>query len=176
MSSLQDVKIDHLGIGKALSDGRLVVPAFQRSYAWEEEHVADLLKDLAAAIDEDAPSYFLGSVVLVLEDDSRHVADGQQRLATTAILLAAIRDHFYSVGEKTRASAIEQEFLFVLDIESEELLPRIRLNEADHDFFLKRILKPPDDPDRKAIKPTKRSHRLIENAASLAAKHVGRLA
>ena len=34
---------DHMGIGKLLKDGRLAVPPNQRSYAWEEKHVTDLL-------------------------------------------------------------------------------------------------------------------------------------
>jgi hypothetical protein len=33
MSGLRDIDIEHIGIGKMLADGNLVIPPFQRSYA-----------------------------------------------------------------------------------------------------------------------------------------------
>ena len=43
-------------------------------------------------------SYFLGTIVLTTaQDDAMEVIDGQQRLATTTILIAAIRDYLLSI-------------------------------------------------------------------------------
>ena len=66
------------------------MPSNQREYAWTEREVTDLLQDFALAISEAKP-YFLGTIVTIpREEGTLEVVDGQQRLATTAILLSAI--------------------------------------------------------------------------------------
>jgi uncharacterized protein with ParB-like and HNH nuclease domain len=117
-------------IGHALSDNRLSVPIYQRSYAWTDGHVTDLLQDLATAIDEGETEYFLGSIVATASADShrQEIVDGQQRLATTSILLSAIRDYFHAHGDADRASDIEREYLSVRDIRTARSpQPRIRI-------------------------------------------------
>jgi hypothetical protein len=42
-----NIRADQLGIGSVLRLHRLLVPPNQREYAWEEEHVQDLLQDFA---------------------------------------------------------------------------------------------------------------------------------
>ncbi len=74
------------------------IPLYQRPYAWTTEQAGELLADLILAlgdgsepIDEVNP-YFLGSIVLIKKDKpSAEVVDGQQRLTTLTILLAALR-------------------------------------------------------------------------------------
>ena len=71
------------------------IPSYQRPYAWTKEQVDDLMDDLIDAMrrDVNAP-YFLGSVVLIKEEDSprSEVVDGQQRLTTLTMLLCVLRD------------------------------------------------------------------------------------
>jgi Protein of unknown function (DUF1524)/Protein of unknown function DUF262 len=110
-------------------------------------------------------------VITGSEDDRLEVVDGQQRLATTTILLAAIRDYFYNSGDRSRAEDIARRYLMDRDLRSQEILPRLHLNEVDHNFFSKRILTNPDDPARNAP-ATKESHRRIAKGAEIAAKHV----
>ncbi|MBI5289417.1 MAG: DUF262 domain-containing protein [Chloroflexi bacterium] len=96
---------DHLGIGDVLNRYRLALPVNQREFSWEEEHVRDLFSDLTGAIAE-AGTYFLGTIVLTQgEGDEPEVSDGQQRLATITILLAAIRDYFHGRKDDTGAIA-----------------------------------------------------------------------
>src|SRR5665213_945416 len=173
---LEQMEIDLDPIGHALSDKRLSVPIYQRSYAWSEVHVIDLLQDLASAIDDSEEEYFLGSIVATTgKDDREEIVDGQQRLATTSILLAALRDFFFADGDTDRASDIERDYLATRDIRTQEKTPKLRLNETDNDFYLKRILSLPGDPDREIL-PTKVSHHRIAKAAEIAAKHVSTLA
>jgi Protein of unknown function DUF262/Protein of unknown function (DUF1524) len=177
MSSLDRMSIALDGIGHALSDNSLAVPPHQRHYAWEEEHVTDLFGDLAGAIDRGENEYFLGSIVVTQDkQDHLQVVDGQQRLATITILLAAIRDYFYNLGgnERNRAEDIERKYLATRNIRTQETMPKLHLNETDHDFFFKRILTRPDDSARNTI-PSKLSHKRLAKAAELAAKHVGHL-
>ena len=75
------------------------IPRYQRPYAWKVEQVQTLLDDLLSAMgnldddSDDIDSYFMGSVVVVKEEDKpgAEVVDGQQRITTLTILLAAIR-------------------------------------------------------------------------------------
>ena len=108
-TSLEQIEIERETIGHALRDRRLFVPMHQRSYAWEDEHVVDLYEDLARAISDGDQEYFLGSIVVVRTAATRfEVNDGQQRLATSTILIAAIRDYFLSSNDEKTASLIEQ--------------------------------------------------------------------
>jgi len=128
-----DIEFDHIGIGTALLRHRFVVPLNQREYSWEQEHVLDLFHDLAKAINEAKSSYFLGTIVLTPGHGGvTEVADGQQRLATTTILLGAIRDYFHSRNEELLVTSLEQ---FLFDIARERALLSICstsvLHEAD---------------------------------------------
>ena len=99
MTSLEEMRISLEGIGHTLSDNLLAVPMYQRSYAWEDQHVNDLFQDVGSAVSNSESEYFLGSIVVTRDAGDRpEVVDGQQRLATTTILLAGIRDWFFSQG------------------------------------------------------------------------------
>ncbi len=83
-----------------LFDDRFVffVPPYQRPYAWTTEQAGELLDDLLTFLgDGDEPvdelnPYFLGSIVLIKGDrPDAQIVDGQQRLITLTILLAALR-------------------------------------------------------------------------------------
>ena len=66
------------------------IPDYQRPYAWEDKHVSRLLEDLHTAWSE-SKEYFMGSVVIAGKPDDRKVRiiDGQQRLTTLFLLIAA---------------------------------------------------------------------------------------
>ena len=84
-----------LTIAELLTMGRFVVPWHQRHYDWTTEQVHELLVDLNEAIDEGRNSYFLGSIMLVDADpDTWEINDGQQRLITLALLIAALCRRF----------------------------------------------------------------------------------
>lgn len=80
------------------------VPLYQRTYSWTKEQQARLWSDLAELADDrvqnSTATHFIGSLVLAPTPDNGPVGvskylvvDGQQRLTTLTILLAAIRDH-----------------------------------------------------------------------------------
>ena len=94
-----------------------MVPINQRSYAWEDDQVTDLFQDFAAAIAGDDSHYFLGTVVLTHgESGIPEVADGQQRLATATILLAAIRDFLFTHDNLTHTTSIQTDYLMTTDL------------------------------------------------------------
>lgn len=85
-------------------DRRLIVPVFQRPYVWtEDRNWRPLWEDVTALVhqrvaDEEVHPHFLGAVVLdqlltlTGAMPARQVIDGQQRLTTLQVLLAAVRD------------------------------------------------------------------------------------
>jgi hypothetical protein len=169
---MSSIAIDLEGIGRILLNRNLAVPIYQRSYAWEEEHVRDLLDDVATAMSEGAQEYFIGSIVTTKNQAARaEVADGQQRLATITIVLAAIRDFFHESNDKERADTITGELLHKKDLRTLALIPKLQLNDADNEYFVNRVLLLPDDPKR-ATPPTKPSHLRIDAAATIARDHI----
>ena len=84
---------------------RLEVPLFQRQYVWNmQQQWGPLWEDISRKMEEylggrkDAPVHFLGAMVLdqkltpTSHVEKRQVIDGQQRLTTLQIFLAAYRD------------------------------------------------------------------------------------
>ncbi len=161
-----------LGIGTVLKRNRLAVPLNQREYSWIERNVQELFQDLSEAMSSGKQAYFLGVIVLTSGDEDKfEIADGQQRLATTTILLAAIRDYFYNKKDDNMVNYL-QDFLQTFVLETREHNPRLHLNVADHDYFRRRVLELPDQLDRLDVTAMQPSHKLLERAAELAAEHV----
>src|SRR5262245_43870769 len=132
------ISVSDNGIGTILNQHLLMVPPNQRSYAWEDAHVLTLFEDLSAAISNDNQTYFLGTLVFTQGASERlEVADGQQRLATTSILIAAIRDYLAGMGpaEKKAAEKYTSEHLLIYDEMTAEHTPKLTLNTEDNDFF-----------------------------------------
>jgi len=109
------------GLAEVLKSNRLRVPLNQREYRWEEGNVLDMLQDLANAMRSGRPSYFMGTIVMTKYDNEEwEIADGQQRLATTTIILCVIRDMMIKMGEEKLARGVEQEFISGIDPDSGE--------------------------------------------------------
>ncbi|MFT0848707.1 DUF262 domain-containing protein [Actinomycetaceae bacterium L2_0104] len=90
------LEVKELNIQELFGDSFLLhIPDFQREYVWEADQAMQLLDDIAEACLADRSPYFLGSLVLVGTGDSGKtwdVIDGQQRMITLTLLLAALRD------------------------------------------------------------------------------------
>lgn len=101
-----------------------LIPTFQRRYTWRKDQWVQLWNDLTAEYELEHPDepealygHFLGSVVLhpALGPAStlmRHqVIDGQQRLTTILILLAALRDVRKEVDREWNPASIDDQYL-----------------------------------------------------------------
>jgi Protein of unknown function DUF262/Protein of unknown function (DUF1524) len=119
------------------------IPRYQRSYAWTTEEAGMLLEDLLAAMEESAqdpeePSaYFLGSIVLTKGDKpDSEVIDGQQRLTTITILLAALRASIRPEKAKGLEKFLYEEANTFVGTPGRY---RLTLRKRDADFFQKYI-------------------------------------
>jgi hypothetical protein len=160
------------GIAGALMQNSYTVPLNQRSYKWTETQVQKLLDDLTKSFIASEEIYFLGMIVLTHGQYGQlEVADGQQRLATTSIIVAAVRDYLIELNDNEAAHTYQSKYLLEYDPPSKEYKAKLQLNLDDRDFFLETILKTADK--RNEYKGRRfASHERIEDAAKLANQHI----
>ncbi len=162
-----EIGFAQLGLASVLKQNKLKVPPNQRDYSWSDKEVRTLFQDFAKAIAEsDEKKYFMGTVVTIPRKDFLEVVDGQQRLATVAIMLSAIRDYLKE-SEPIIADSINSEFLNVIDRTSRAQIPRLTLNLDDNDYFRVRLT-----GEAPHLEPTRSSHKLIDGAFIEANKQV----
>ena len=86
-----------------------IIPKNQRKYVWTENEWNELYEDVFLIDQSQNYNHFLGSVVFAKESTSNQysIIDGQQRLTTLCLLILAISNHLYKLGnEKTPKSFI----------------------------------------------------------------------
>lgn len=115
------------------------IPEYQRPYAWTKEETETLFDDLLDFFNsEKEDNYFLGSIVLVKEEGKPQakVIDGQQRLTTLSILIAAIASMLYG---NIRDNCCSYLYEPGNELEGLKPMPRLHLRAKDNDFFNKYI-------------------------------------
>jgi len=121
------------------SEFEYVIPSYQRPYAWTVDEASELFDDLKSFYDsEDEEGYFLGSIVLIKSEDKplAEVIDGQQRLTTLTILLAAMAcAHDEANKDELKGYIVEPG----KKVEKIEPKPRLSLRERDRAFFRKYV-------------------------------------
>ena len=87
------------------------IPRFQRAYSWNTDNAEDFYNDMK----EEREEFFAGSIVLnnqrLSNDNVIEIIDGQQRMITSTILLAAIRDAFDTIEMDNDAREIQSDFI-----------------------------------------------------------------
>ena len=115
----KDVHGEAKNVYDLLSKTELTIDYFQREYSWKREHVHELIYDLFSKFSEshkreDEPDsahlykpYFLGSIIVSVEEDRKTIIDGQQRLTTLTLLLIYL---FHRIKEGYQDSKITDFF------------------------------------------------------------------
>jgi hypothetical protein len=166
------IAFEELGLGSVLKQNRLEVPPNQRDYSWTDQEVTQLFRDFAKAKGDEGP-YFLGTIVTIPhEDGSLEVVDGQQRLATSAILLAAIRDYLIGREETVLVESIDNEFLTSIDRAKRHRVAQLKLNLDDNDLFNRLVV---GESNGGVSEPIRESHQLLLSAREEARRHVRRV-
>lgn len=89
---------------------QFVVPIYQRVYSWQESECAQLWSDVVRAGSNDKlGAHFTGSIVYVAKDQGTNtsaqpdlIIDGQQRVTTVTLLLAALAERLEELPEDQR--------------------------------------------------------------------------
>jgi len=129
------------------------VPLYQRVYSWGQKQLDQLWNDIAelaaARRDEPAASHFIGSLVLAQSPDysvvgvsKLLVVDGQQRLTTLTLLLAALRDHLMDTGDRERAEGIQAQYL--INVYDKGKPTKVLPTQADRAAYLSVVRSSPD--------------------------------
>lgn len=90
-------------IRQLLTNTKYKLDYYQREYSWKTENVVELIEDFTASFEsgykdghehknvENYGHYFLGSVIISLNNGQRFIIDGQQRLTTLTLLLIRLK-------------------------------------------------------------------------------------
>jgi uncharacterized protein with ParB-like and HNH nuclease domain len=129
----------------SLTNPPIIVPDWQRNYSWTSSEAETFWQDLIDFSNK-YPSqnitdqeYFLGSVVIVDNNVSHLLLDGQQRLATAGILLSVIRDYLTRYNRDS-ATRITTRYLTDFDDASNQRIFKLTLNIYDRDFYRREVL------------------------------------
>ena len=150
-----------------LQKGIYYVPDYQREYSWKSDaEVDDFWRDLEDVVEDNRESHFFGQVVIHEDKDKKkYIIDGQQRTATSVIVLAVLRDWFNKIYQEHQISAAENKYedirikLIGRWTEDENEL-RLTLGKVDEDYFRKLIQI--GDKDNSVL-PIKDSHKRIHD-------------
>lgn len=113
------------------------IPPYQREYSWYKSHWEDLFDDLIEA----EGAHFLGTIITLdqttdtLEGNILHVIDGQQRLTTLTLLLAAVysvlKEHLAELDDDTRTDVTNLGRLLVRKADEQ---PRVTPQKQGHNL------------------------------------------
>ena len=166
------------------------IPKYQRGYAWEEDAIDDFIEDISKCLRKrerspDKPrNHFFGGVVTVRKPISNsnrsnfEVIDGQQRLASFVMLVAAIRETVQQIvhvlDEQDSLSEEDKEVQSFLEATAKTLyntyltykdaillkyeeVPKLTLSNADDGFFQSII-------NKQNVNAERASHERIQHA------------
>lgn len=139
---------------------QFVVPIYQRAYSWGESECNQLWEDVVrAGTRNDLAKHFTGSIVYIEKDQGTNTAaepdliiDGQQRVTTVTLLLAALADHLDGrpEGEREPVNGFAPEKirgLYLTNVyESDDAFFKLILSKGDRDA-LKAIIRNAPIPD-----------------------------
>jgi hypothetical protein len=146
----------------------IVVPEWQRNYSWNKTSVACAWLDLQAFVDRFpqnqrlSDEHTLGTVHLAQHDGTQILLDGQNRISTATILLAALRD-FVARHSGHEAVRVQQKYIGTFNPVTGQASYKLTLNRFDQGFFQREI----QDTPIKGVQtpePQIESHRLIWQA------------
>lgn len=120
-----------------------VIPVFQRNYRWERPQWDKLWASLTEIQHPDKTgNHFMGFLVFVQggvaqpgQNTRFHLIDGQQRLTTTSLLLAAIRNVALRLQQAELAQEVSEYYL-VHPLKKGENRYRLLPKAQDHDAYL----------------------------------------
>jgi len=150
----------------------LQVPVYQRHYSWETDQWNDLWNDLYYL--ETGKNHYFGTIILMergareevlgLRFEEFEIIDGQQRTATTLILLAEIIARLKAVKglPKENLRKLEEDYLRFKSIYKLELLG------DDREFFRRYII----DSEANPAKPTTMSQKRLLEAKTFFGKRL----
>ena len=105
------------------------IPDYQRPYTWKDWMVTEFFEDITSAMERGESEYFLGSLIFVSPTPVEfEILDGQQRLTTSIVLLALLRDTLRETHPEL-SQTIQTTYLL------QNGSPTLRTRSEDHSAF-----------------------------------------
>ncbi len=147
-------------------DRRFKIPAYQRSYSWEKEHILQFVEDLKDA----TQGYYLGH--FLFEQDAENtsvntllIIDGQQRLTTCIIFFSVLYTTLEKRKHEGKPVAIDTEDIvhnYLRD--TRKHIQKLKTVDDDNNFFEQEII---DRQSNLPLKPATTSQSRIRQAKIL---------
>lgn len=84
--------MDLMKLKMLLNSDKYIVPVYQREFAWSQEELIRLVKDIEDSRRCGKEEYYMGSLVTFHLEDHYELVDGQQRLTALALLFTLSND------------------------------------------------------------------------------------
>ena len=113
-SHAEHIKADAKTVRELLDKVKYKIDFFQREYKWQFKQIEQLIEDLTERFSskynpsderkqvQNYPKYFMGPIILSMNDNRRSIIDGQQRLTSITLLLIYLNNL-----QKARAEKVE---------------------------------------------------------------------
>jgi len=148
---------------------QIKIPKYQRPYSWGTQQIEEFWDDII----QENPTCFIGPVIIntenlnMEENNYVEVVDGQQRLITSTILSAVLRDTFKEFGDEKKARTLQHKFISFEDDDGEDKGYRLTTGMSTHDFFENNIQKEnsnilDSNPETKEHKRVKENYKLLK--------------
>ena len=166
--------LDLMGVAKM----QFVIPVYQRVYSWSVKECEVLWDDVMRAGRDDV-SHFVGSMLYIPESESSATSisrvlliDGQQRMTTFSLMIAALADYLESNPDKAgflgdlKISALRKNYLFNDDDYNGLARYKLVLSQDDKETLFSIVSGSPV--------PDEKSDRIVENHAFFREKMHGK--
>ena len=115
------------------------IPPYQRPYAWTKNNCEDLYTDIM----ENDAGYFVGSMITVIEPDTKTnmIIDGQQRFTTLSLFLIAIyqriiEEDMLKTEEELFSKVTLRQMLITTDKKPKLILQLEQNNKDDYEYLI----------------------------------------
>ncbi|ECL6570990.1 DUF262 domain-containing protein, partial [Campylobacter jejuni] len=148
------------------------VPKYQRNYSWDEDQWEDLWSDIEDLEKSNYP-HFMGSIVLQETKDVKNIdiIDGQQRLSTLSIFIAAVivyiddlvKKDKDKINNEKRKEIFNKKYLGYESSTTLKIVPKLILNKTNNNFFTTYIINQ-NIPDKPTLADADKSNLLLHKA------------
>ncbi|EAJ0217816.1 TPA: DUF262 domain-containing protein [Campylobacter jejuni] len=148
------------------------VPKYQRNYSWDEDQWEDLWSDIED-LEKSIYPHFMGSIVLQETKDVKNIdiIDGQQRLSTLSIFIAAVivyiddlvKKDKDKINNEKRKEIFNKKYLGYESSTTLKIVPKLTLNKTNNNFFTTYIINQ-NIPDKPTLADADKSNLLLHKA------------
>lgn len=112
---------------------QLFIPESQRKYEWTTSQITDLIEDIQGIANTKDDLHFMNMITVGRDDDKYWLVDGQQRMTTICLIVAAIRDLYRTYQEELSKKGIQFPGYDTIPGSAESLLKK---SGSDSEFFI----------------------------------------